>query len=124
VFVVKGGGFLSTELRFFWRVRFCVEEGVVDRRERRERLWARVRERRSVARREAVTSAEGGSPKMKNFMKAPRSRTMESWPRRRPCVKESLWVSALRRQRVLGSLRGFGLREWRHICCGHFVWSL
>lgn len=59
------------------------------RRESKERLWARVRERRSVARREAVTSAEGGSPKMKNFMKAPRRRTMESWPRRRPWVKES-----------------------------------
>jgi hypothetical protein len=62
------------------------------RRESRERLWARVRERRSVARMEAVTSAEGGSPKMKNFMKAPRRRTMESWPRRRPWVKESLWA--------------------------------
>jgi hypothetical protein len=120
VFVVKGGGFRSTELRFFWRVRFCVEEGVVERRERRERLCARVRERRSVARREAVTSAEGGSPKMKNFMTAPRSRTMESWPRRRPCVKESLRVSALRRQGCWESVRGFGLREWRNICGRHF----
>ena len=78
----------NTELRFFCRVR--VEVGVLERRDRRLRLWARVRERRSVARREAVTSADGGSPKMKNFMKAPRRRTMESWPRRRPWVKESL----------------------------------
>jgi hypothetical protein len=91
VFVVNGGGFLNTELRFFVSV-FWVDEGVEVRRESRERLCARVRERRSVARMEAVTSAEGGSPKMKNFMKAPRRRTMESWPRRRPWVKESLWA--------------------------------
>jgi hypothetical protein len=90
VFVVNGGGFLNTELRFFVSV-FWVEEGVEVRKESKERLWARVRERRSVARIEAVTSAEGGSPKMKNFMKAPSRRTMESWPRRRPWVKESLW---------------------------------
>jgi hypothetical protein len=56
-------------------------------------LCARVRERRSVARKAAVTSGEGGSPKMKNFMKAPRRRTTESWPRRRPCVKERLGES-------------------------------
>lgn len=62
----------------------------MERRERRERLWARVRERRSVARREAVTSADGGSPKMKNFMNAPMRITIESWPRSRPWVKESL----------------------------------
>jgi hypothetical protein len=67
----------------------------VERSERRERLCARVRERRSVARREAVTSAEGGSPKMKNFMNAPRRRTMESWPMRRPWVKESLGIVSL-----------------------------
>ncbi len=71
---------------------FWIEDGVEVRRESKERLCAKVRERLSVARREAVTSAEGGSPKMKNFMKAPRRRTMESWPRRRPWVKESLRV--------------------------------
>jgi hypothetical protein len=48
-----------------------------------------------VARRAAVTSGEGGSPKMKNFMKAPIRITMESWPRRRPCVKERLWCGEL-----------------------------
>jgi hypothetical protein len=68
---------------------------VVLRRERRERLCASVRERRSVARRAAVTSGEGGSPKIKNLMKAPMRITMESWPRRRPCVKESLRRSQL-----------------------------
>jgi len=57
---------------------------------RRERLCARVLDRRSVARRAAVTSGDGGSPNMKNFMKAPMSMTTESCPRRRPCVKESL----------------------------------
>lgn len=53
-------------------------------------LWARVRDRRSLARIAAVTSGEGGSPKMKNLMKAAINRTMESWPRINPWVKESL----------------------------------
>lgn len=95
---------------------------VEERRERRERLCARVRERRSVARNEAVTSAEGGSPKMKNFMKAPIRITMESWPRRRPWVKERLkGVISLARFGVerLGNTRGFGLGERWHVCCSH-----
>ena len=89
VFVVSGGGFRRMDDRFLfkgcegWR-------GVEERSVRRERLWASVRERRSVARRAAVTSGEGGSPKMKNFMKAPIRITIESWPRRRPWVKERL----------------------------------
>jgi hypothetical protein len=29
---------------------------------------------------------------MKNFMKKKIRRAMESWPRRKPCVKERLWV--------------------------------
>ena len=37
-----------------------------------------------------MVSAEGGSPKMKTLMKAPRRRTMESWPRRKPWLNESL----------------------------------
>jgi hypothetical protein len=88
VFVVRGGGFRSTEERFLFNV--WGGRGVVLRRDKRERLCASVRERRSVARRAAVTSGEGGSPKMKNLMKAPMRITMESWPSRRPCVKESL----------------------------------
>jgi hypothetical protein len=103
VFVVRGGGFLRTDERFLVRVLAC-DEGVEVRRERRERLCANVRDRRSVARREAVTSADGGSPKMKNFMKAPRRRTMESWPRRRPWVKESLGVKC--QPCVIGVRRG------------------
>jgi hypothetical protein len=43
-----------------------------------------------VARRAAVTSAEGGSPNMKNLMNAPIRMTTESWPRRRPWVNERL----------------------------------
>jgi hypothetical protein len=66
------------------------EVGFVVRRERRDFLWARVRLRRSVARREAVTSGEGGSPKMKNLMKAAMRRTTDSWPTMRPWVKERL----------------------------------
>lgn len=32
----------------------------------------------------------GASPKMKNLIKAPMRRTTESWPRRKPWVKDSL----------------------------------
>lgn len=86
--VVRGGGLRRTEDRFLLSA--CEGCRVLERRVRRERLCARVRERRSVALKAAVISGEGGSPKMKNLMKAPIKITMESWPRRRPCVKESL----------------------------------
>lgn len=33
-----------------------------------------------------VDDREGASPKMKNLMKAPISKTTESWPINRPCV--------------------------------------
>lgn len=52
--------------------------------------WARVRARRRELRCRARSSAEGGSPKMKNFMKQNMSSAIESWPRRKPCVKERL----------------------------------
>ena len=87
--MVSGGAFRSMEERFRFRG-WEGWRGVEERRVRRERLCARVLERRSVARRAAVTSGEGGSPKMKNLMKAPIRMTMESWPRRRPWVKERL----------------------------------
>jgi hypothetical protein len=82
--IVKGGGWRRTEERFLFRDCVTGWRGVEGRRVRRDRLCARVRERRSVARRAAVTSGEGGSPKIKNFMKAPMRMTTESWPRRRP----------------------------------------
>jgi hypothetical protein len=87
VFVVSCGGARRTLDRFLER-EGCL--GVEVRRERRDRLCASVRERRSVARRAAVTSGEGGSPNIKNLMKAPMRITTESWPRRRPWVKERL----------------------------------
>ena len=43
-----------------------------------ERLWARARLRRARARAEAVVSGEGGSPKMKNLIKAPMRITTDS----------------------------------------------
>lgn len=43
-----------------------------------------------MARRAAVTSGEGGSPKMKNLMNAPMRMTIESWPNSSPWVNESL----------------------------------
>lgn len=55
-----------------------------------ERRWGEVLSRRARARAEAVVSGEGGSPKMKNLMKATMRITTESWPRRKPSVKERL----------------------------------
>ncbi len=79
MFVVNGGGLRSTLERFLFSVGRGREREVdCERRERRDRLWAKVRERRSVALREAVTSAEGASPKMKNLMNAPIKITIES----------------------------------------------
>lgn len=57
----------------------------------RECWCARVRARRREERWSARSSAEGGSPKMKNFMKKKIMRAMESWPRRKPCVNERLY---------------------------------
>jgi hypothetical protein len=51
---------------------------------------AKVRARRSELRCNARSSADGGSPKMKNFMKQNIKIAIESWPSRKPCVKESL----------------------------------
>lgn len=48
------------------------------RKVRRDRLCASVLDLRSVARKAAVTSGDGGSPNMKNFMKAPMRITTES----------------------------------------------
>ena len=64
----------------FARVRNCLYD-----------CWcASVRARRSELRCNARSSAEGGSPKMKNFMKQKIRIAIESWPSRKPCVKESL----------------------------------
>ncbi len=45
--------------------------------------------RRARARAEAVVSGEGGSPKMKIFIKRMTRTTMESWPRKKE-VKDRL----------------------------------
>ena len=63
----------------FEHVRWCNE------------FWcARVRARRREERCRARSSAEGGSPKIKNFMKKKMRRAMDSWPRRKPWVNERL----------------------------------
>lgn len=112
--------------RFLFRAGCC--RGVEDRRVRRERLWASVRDRRSVARKAAVTSGEGGSPKMKNLMKAPMRMTMESWPRRRPCVKERLGDVSQCPSSEGGDLRRLGLggRRFyaRHLSNSRFFTAL
>ena len=66
------------------------------RRLSRDRLCASVLDRRSVALSEAVTSGEGGSPKMKNLMKAASMRTTESCPRMSPWVNVSLVICVSR----------------------------
>lgn len=55
-----------------------------------ERRWPEVLFWRARVRAEAVVSGEGGSPKIKNLMKAPIRITTESWPRRNPSVKDRL----------------------------------
>ena len=57
----------------------------------RRRSITRLRLRKAWARLAAMVSGEGGSPKMKNLMKAPMRITMEIWPRRKPDMKESLF---------------------------------
>ena len=46
--------------------------------------------RRARARAEAVVSGVGGSPKMKNLIKAPMRMTTDSCPRRNPSVNDKL----------------------------------
>lgn len=55
-----------------------------------ERWWARVRWRRREERWRALSSAGGGSPNMKNFMKQKMRIAIESCPSRKPWVKERL----------------------------------
>ena len=74
--MVRGGGFRKICERFLLSA--CEGWRCWERRESRERLWAKVNERRSVARRAAVTSGDGGSPKMKNLIKAPRMSMIDS----------------------------------------------
>ena len=52
---------------------------------------------------------------MKNFMKKKIRRAMESWPRRKPCVKESLkqHVSGV----ILGILEREIVRRATLVCC-------
>lgn len=52
--------------------------------------WASVRARRSELRCSARSSADGGSPKMKNLMKKKMISAIENWPSRKPCVNDSL----------------------------------
>lgn len=75
----------------------------------RDFLCASVLDLRSVARMEAVTSAEGGSPKMKNLMKAAIRRTTEIWPRMKPCVNENLPACL-----AAGFLAGENRGHWRN----------
>jgi hypothetical protein len=64
----------------FERVRSCLSDC----------WWASVRARRSELRCNERSSAEGGSPKMKNLIKKKIRSAMESCPRRKPCVNERL----------------------------------
>lgn len=75
--------------------------------------WARVRARRSELRWRARSSADGGSPKMKNFMKKKIRRAMESWPRRKPWVKDRLCEVSGARRGLDGAVRRAALSCWR-----------
>lgn len=92
-----GPPLLSSPFLMMLRECLCRSAGVVVELERVRCLsecsdcwWASVRARRSELRCSARSSADGGSPKMKNLMKKKMIRAMENWPSRKPCVKESL----------------------------------
>ena len=66
----------------------------------RVRLWEGERVESSRWRAEEDEEPrDGGSPKMKNLIKAPMSMTTESWPRRKPWVKDKLWFGDVSRFR-------------------------
>lgn len=97
--MVKVGG-PGRKTCFLFRAGFCTSwSAFVSRRLRIDFLCANVRDLRSVARIEATISGEGGSPKMKNLMKAASKSTTDSCPRMRPCVKDRL-LDAVVRQSV------------------------
>lgn len=83
VFVVNGGGFLRILLRFLFNTgtRGC---NVDERIDRRERLYFRKFARRFEVLSEAEVSGDGGSPKIKNLMKATIRITIESCPSNSP----------------------------------------
>lgn len=98
--MVRVGGPGRRILDFFlFRVWFCccgcwlLARAVVLKLSR-DFLCANVRDLRSVARMEAVTSGEGGSPKMKNLMKAAIKSTIETCPRMKPWVKVNEYVGS------------------------------
>lgn len=85
--VVKGGG-----------CRRILDDGILtsdllalvgDELMEKDRLYPLSRFRRANARVDAVVSGDGGSPKMKNLMKAPIKITTDSWPSKKPSVNES-----------------------------------
>ena len=71
------------------------------------RLW------RARALVNAVVSGEGGSPKIKNLMKAPMRITTDSWPRRKPSVNDSLRKIGEHGDQLIGrDKNGRRLRLW------------
>lgn len=96
-----GPPLLSSPFRMMVRDGLCRSDSDVEFARVRSCLidcwWAIVRARRSELRWMDRSSAEGGSPKMKNFMKQKINSAMEAWPSRKPCVKERLrYVSGVR----------------------------
>lgn len=57
---------------------------------RNERLWKADLLRKLAPLPNSRDCGGLASPKMKNLMNAPRRRTTDSWPSKRPCVKDSL----------------------------------
>lgn len=103
---------------------FVVVELARGRRWWREFLWASVRARRREERFRARSSSEGGSPKMKNLMKQNVMSAMESWPSRKPWVKDNLrgLVGLSRSLEEVESLRSsLWDRWWRWDCEVHHL---
>ena len=85
--VSRGGGRRTWDAERLVFNLWGVDEDEVKETERR---CPDVLSRCARAREEAVVSGDGGSPKIKNLIKAPIRITTDSWPRRNPSVKERL----------------------------------
>lgn len=89
-----GPPLLSSPLRMMLLESLCRSESEMELERVRNCLsdcwWASVRARRSELRCSERSSAEGGSPNMKNLMKKKINSAIESCPRRKPCVNERL----------------------------------
>jgi hypothetical protein len=105
-----GPPLVSSPLRMMLLLSLCLNDKDIEFERVRNCFmdcWcASVRARRSEFKCRERSSADGGSPKMKKRIKKKISRAMESWPRRKPWVKERLSsVSGVLRRGIAWTVR-------------------